>query len=183
MGMLSSYHNSSTHFYRSRYEYTHQEDRMWRKNRAKTPSSLLNILGSCKGVDLNRFNSFPLVFLNFGSFPHQEFWIQVGRRLRPTWPCRCHATNHIHLDQRWIWFRYSILLNNFQLDIVRIMRILLIVHINVFGMGQRGHKMNIAGKGGTPLPCLETFHGDEAFSEQVPQIYSTVTSKNTFNMP
>ena len=68
--MLSSCHNFSTHFYRSRYEYTHQEDRMWRKNRAKTPSSLLNILGSCKGVDLNRFNSFPVVFLNFGSFPH-----------------------------------------------------------------------------------------------------------------
>ena len=63
------------------------------------------------------------------------------------------------------------------------MRILLIVHTNVFGMGQKGHKMNIAGKGGTPLPCLETFHGDEAFSEQVPQIYSTATSKNTFNMP
>ena len=37
-----------------RYEYTHTEDRMWRKNRAKTPS-LLNILGSCRGVDLNRF--------------------------------------------------------------------------------------------------------------------------------
>ena len=58
----------------------------------------------------------------------QEFWIQVGRRLRPTWPCRCHATNHIHLEQRWIWFHYSILLNNFQLDIARIMRILLIVN-------------------------------------------------------
>ena len=108
MGMLSSYHYSSTHFYRSRYEYTHQEDRMWRKNRAKTPSSLLNILGSCKGVDLNRFTSFPLVFLNFGSSPHQEFWIQVGRRLWPTWPCRCHAKNHIHLEQKWIWFHYSI---------------------------------------------------------------------------
>ena len=113
----------------------------------------------------------------------QEFWIQVGRRLRPTWPCRCHATNHIQLEQKWIWFHYSILLDNFQLDIARIKRILLIVHINVFGMGQKGHKMNIAGKGGTPLPCLETFHGDEAFSEQVPQIYSTATSKNTFNMP
>ena len=37
-----------------RYEYTHTEDRMWRKNRAKTPS-LLNILGTCMGVDLNRF--------------------------------------------------------------------------------------------------------------------------------
>ena len=50
-------------------------------------------------------------------------------------------------------------------------------------MSLEWHKMNIAGKGGTPLPCLETFHGDEAFSEQVPQIYSTVTFKNTFNMP
>ena len=57
------------------------------------------------------------------------------------------------------------------------MRILWIVHINVFGMGQKGHKMNIAGKGGTPLPCLETFHGHEAFSEQVPQIYSEPPSK------
>ena len=27
--------------------------------------------------------------------------------------------------------------------------------------------MYFSGKGGTPLPCLETFHGDEAFSEKV----------------
>ena len=27
--------------------------------------------------------------------------------------------------------------------------------------------MDSSGKGGTPLPCLETFHGDKAFSEQV----------------
>ena len=46
---------------------------MWRKNRAKTPS-LLNILGNCRGVDLNRFfvnNLFvisqqPYCLRNFG---------------------------------------------------------------------------------------------------------------------
>ncbi|XP_023344616.1 carboxypeptidase B [Eurytemora carolleeae] len=35
------------------YEYTHTDNRMWRKNRSKD-SSLLNILTNCIGVDLNR---------------------------------------------------------------------------------------------------------------------------------
>lgn len=37
----------------SRYEYTHTEDRMWRKNRAES-FSFLNIITNCRGVDLNR---------------------------------------------------------------------------------------------------------------------------------
>ena len=36
-----------------------------------------------------------------------------------------------------------------------------------FQKPQKEHSVDFSGKGGTPLPCLETFHGDEAFSEQV----------------
>ena len=32
---------------------------------------------------------------------------------------------------------------------------------------KKEHSVYFSGKGGTPLPCLETFHGDEAFSEKV----------------
>jgi len=35
------------------YEYTHNVDRMWRKNRARD-DSFLNIITNCRGVDLNR---------------------------------------------------------------------------------------------------------------------------------
>ena len=35
------------------YEYSHTNDRMWRKNRG-TSKTLLNIISNCKGVDLNR---------------------------------------------------------------------------------------------------------------------------------
>ena len=116
----------------------------------------------------------------------QEFWIQVGRRLRPTWPCRCHATNHIHLEQRWIWFRYSIPLNHFQLDIARIMRILLIVHINVFGLEwvKRGIKWILQEKAGPPYPALRPFMETKPFlsrfhksiSQPPPKILSTCQS-------
>jgi len=35
------------------YEYSHREDRMWRKNRSKNVN-LLNLITNCRGVDLNR---------------------------------------------------------------------------------------------------------------------------------
>lgn len=35
------------------YEYSHTRDRMWRKNRSQN-KGVLNILGTCNGVDLNR---------------------------------------------------------------------------------------------------------------------------------
>ena len=33
--------------------------------------------------------------------------------------------------------------------------------------GEAVDLLDVSGKGGTPLPCLETFHGDEEFSELV----------------
>ena len=35
------------------YEFSHTDDRMWRKNRGKS-KSLLNIISNCRGIDLNR---------------------------------------------------------------------------------------------------------------------------------
>lgn len=70
------------------YEYTHTEDRMWRKNRGQS-KTLLNIISNCKGVDLNR-----------------NFAYNWGEDLQ-----------------------------------------------------------FLSAKGGTPMPCLETYIGDKAFSE------------------
>jgi len=70
------------------YEYTHNTDRMWRKNRGQS-KTLLNIISNCKGVDLNR-----------------NFAYNWGEDL---------------------------------------------------GL--------LSAQGGTPMPCLETYIGDKAFSE------------------
>ena len=42
-------------------------------------------------------------------------------------------------------------------------------HLRNFGYqwGEAVDLLDISGKGGTPLPCLETFHGDKEFSELV----------------
>ena len=37
-----------------RYEYSHTDDRLWRKNRNRAYSTLGGLIESCYGVDLNR---------------------------------------------------------------------------------------------------------------------------------
>lgn len=82
------------------YEYSHTEDRMWRKNRGES-KTILNLLSNCKGIDLNR---------NFA----------------------------------YSWGELDIL----------------------------------SSQGGTPLPCLETFIGDSAFSEAESQAVRNVVLAN-----